>query len=271
MEQVVDDIYVINMDADKDRLNEFHSMMSSFHWGYQRYPSINGKKLSSPYQPEDDIDLLKSHLQLKNKYVKWMNFLTNSEIGCLLSHVSLWEKVANDPNKKRILIFEDDARTHLDGKTISNYLQDYYQYLDNNKMDEPDMLYLGKSLDDCMNYEKVWGNIYKSRHPLCLHAYIITKSGAQKLLKLAPYNIAIDMLPISAIKQKIINVCVFHPSIFYQDVINTKSNLRSLRSVINNTTECLSTQQYIDGDTWYYIIIIIIALVASIILFYKSL
>lgn len=265
--------YVINMDADSDRLLEFHSMMSNSNWSYIRHPAINGKQLLNSAQDQDP-----KQVQLYNKYIKILTWLSASEIGCLLSHVSLWEKVATTPNLQRILIFEDDARTHTDGNTIKRLIIDFYDYLDQNNISEPDMLYLGKSLDYCMNYEKVWGNIYKSTHPLCLHAYIITKPGAQKLLAMAPYAEAIDMIPIKAIEEKIIDVMTFHPSLYFQDIfglpiggqvsdLGTNSNLRKLRSAMNNTTECIVPQQHVTGDTWYYVIIISIGLVAALLLF----
>ena len=265
--------YVINLDTDTARLHEFDNMMADSNWGYIRQPAINGKKLINE---RDSCD--PQEIKLLDQYVKRLTWLSCSEIGCLLSHVSLWEKVAKDPNLQRIVIFEDDARTHLDGATIKKLLLDFYNYLDQKDISEPDMLYLGKSLDYCINYEKVWGNIYKSTHPLCLHAYIITKSGAKKLLDMAPYAKAIDMIPIKAIKKKIINVMAFHPSLYFQDIfglpigkkvsdLGTNSNLRKLSSALNNTAECIVPQQHITDDTWQYIIVISIAFIATLLLF----
>ena len=70
-----------------------------------------------------------------------------------------------------------------------------------------------------------------------------------------------------AIEQKRIKVNTFHPSLYFQDVFNNTSNLRTLKGAINHTTECLVSQQHVVGDTWHYIIIIVIALIAVIILF----
>lgn len=270
MESIIDDTYVINMDSDTHRLVEFSNMMAQSNWNFTRYPGVNGKHLLSSWKDINDektYQTLKSQLLAKKKYVQSVTWLSPSEIGCLLSHVSLWEKVANDETKNRIAIFEDDARTHLDGDTAYKLLSGFYHHLETNNIPEPDMLYLGKALDNCMNYEKVWDNVYTSTHPLCLHAYIITKRGAQKLLAMAPYGLAIDMIPIKAIEKKIINVMAFHPSLYFQDVFNNTSNLRSLKGAINHTTECLVSQQHVTGDTWHYLIVIVLALIAVIILF----
>lgn len=270
METLLDGTYVINMDSDIDRLEQFDTMMMSSNWNYSRYSAINGKKLLSSWSDitdPDEFNMLRDQLIMKKTFVSTLNFLSNSEIGCLLSHISLWKEVANNPEKNRIAIFEDDARTHIQGDTIYKLLSEFYNYLEINDIPEPDMLYLGKSLDDCMSYEKVWGNVYKSKHPICLHAYIITKKGAQKLLQMAPYNLAIDMVPIKAIKKGIIEVMAFHPSIYFQDVINNTSNLRKKINAINNTSDCLVSQQHITEDNWLYTIVIFIGLIATVILF----
>lgn len=270
METLLDGTYVINMDTDMARLEQFDAMMMASNWNYSRHSAINGKKLLSSWSEINDPDeynLLRDQLIMKKTFVSTLNLLSHSEIGCLLSHVSLWKEVADNPEKNRIAIFEDDARTHIQGDTIYKLLSEFYNYLETNGIEEPDMLYLGKALDDCINYEKVWGNVYKSRHPLCLHAYIITKKGAQKLLNMAPYHLPIDMIPIKAIKKGILNVMTFHPSIYFQDVLNNMSRLRETKFAVNNTTECIVSQQHITEENWLYTIVIFVGLIASIILF----
>lgn len=265
MESIVNRIYVINMDHDTVRLKEFDTMMKKNRWDYIRSPAVNGSMICKKSDKNNLESELISDLELKQKFVKTNSWLSNNEVGCMLSHVKLWKEVAYNDNLERIAIFEDDARTHTDGDTINNLLTDFYRYLIQNDIDEPDMLYLGKALDDCMNYKRVWGNIYKSRHPLCLHAYIITKKGARELLSMAPYDYAIDVIPIKAIEAKKINVMTFHPSLYFQDIFNNKSNLRDY--ALNNTTECLVFQQHVATDSWNYVIMVVIALLAAIILF----
>lgn len=271
MESIVDATYVINMDSDSERLKDFDSMMTSCNWKYTRQPAINGKKLIgmswNNINNGDDYENLKDQLIMMKKYVKHKAWLKPSEIGCLLSHVYLWEDVANDPSKKRIAIFEDDARTHLTGDNVSELIMGLYTYMSENNINEPDILYLGKSLDACLSYKKVWNNVYINHHPLCLHAYIITKQGAQKLLRLAPYMFPIDVIPIKAIERNKIVSMTFHPSLYFQDVFNNVSNLRQLGEAINNTTECLIDQQHISGYTWQFIFVIAVGIVAALVLF----
>ena len=270
MESLLDGTYVINMDKDVARLQEFGNIMAASNWKFERQPAINGKKLlgswDEPMHPNEKVQL-DAQMALKKKYVGGSLFLSKGEIGCMLSHMALWEEVATNPEKNRIAIFEDDARTHTDGDTIYRLLTGLYDYLHQNNIPEPDILYLGKALDQCMNYERVWNNVYKSTHPLCLHAYIITKQGAQKLIGMAPYSCPIDVVPIQGISKGTITAMVFHPSIYFQDIFNNVSNLRQLAAGINTTTECLVSMQHVAEDTWEYLVVILIGLVALLILF----
>lgn len=265
MESILDETYLINLDSDLKRLECFNSFMVKSNWKYKRFSAINGKKLINLYNTDDEM--LKRHLALKRKYIATLSWLTNSEIGCMLSHVSLWEEIANRAELNRVAIFEDDARTHIEASTLHKLLSEFYEHIRENEIPEPDILYLGKALDDCMSYEKVWGDVYRSRHPICLHAYIITKKGAKKLLERVPYRLPIDIIVLNAIKARVLDVMVFHPSLYFQDVVDGVSNLRSRHLAINNTAECLMMHQHIDEDVWLFILFIVLGLIAAIILF----
>lgn len=283
--EIIDETYIINMDKETNRLQTFDAMMTSEYdpnisWKYIRMPAINGKdvrnNITKTYRTDETELNLTNHLTtlsspdpqlLKEKYIKLANRMSPGELGCLLSHVFLWERIATDPSLNRIAIFEDDARTHTDIITVNKLIFDLYEHLRINGMPEPDMLYLGKALDSCMTYERVWKNVYKSYHPLCLHAYIITKTGAQKLLQYAPYDEVADIVPIKLISKRILQVMSFHPSIYFQDVINNVSSLRQLGTALNITTECLVSQQHIDGNDLKFVGGVIVAFVAALILY----
>lgn len=264
MESLLDETYLINLDSDTHRLENFDRFMTRSKWNYKRFSAVNGKAL---VRSDNNDETIKVQLELKKKYVAWLSWLSNSEIGCMLSHVSLWERVANQPDLNRVAIFEDDARTHLEIGTLHQLLSGFYNYIKDQKIDEPDILYLGKALDDCVSYEQVWGDVYRSKHPICLHAYIITKSGARKLLQQRPYRLPIDIVVLNAIKAQVLNVMVFHPSLYFQDVVGQSSNLRSQHLALNNTAECLMMHQHIDEDVWLFMLLLVIGLISVIILF----
>lgn len=316
MNNIVDKIYLINLDKDIVRLNDFDEMMRKNKWKYERFSAVYGKQLT------DEQKILKS------KYVNFPLEINPSEIGCLLSHVSLWEKVANDPKLNKILIFEDDACTHLDGSTIVRHLNELHIYLQkeetteggenhtegcispegydtigNRKRDTTksgvspvgyDILYLGKSLDMCMDYEKVVGNVYKNIMPLSLHSYILTKEGARKLLAKAPFTESIDLVVRKCLAQYNyqnskqpqgrppvegspssdgdmsllsdsssggLKGLTFHPSLYFQNVNTYDSNLRNKGASFTNVNECIPNQQYISQNEQTIIIGLIILMI----------
>lgn len=252
MDDIFDATYVINMDKDVRRLDEFKEMMDSSSWKFTRYAASDGKKLS----PEE-----------WKEYVKRDAWLSENEVGCLVSHVSLWKDILENTTHERVAIFEDDARTHVEGSTVKKLLKDLYSHLEEKGRREPDLLYLGKALDDCMKYVRVHGNVFESVHPLCLHAYVITRRGIKKLLSHLPFSQAIDLVPIRLRKKAKLSLFAFHPSLYFQDIFGNASNSRSLASGMNATTECLVSHQHVPTDTMSYVCVLLVGIVAAILLF----
>ena len=258
--------YVINLDPQSSRLKEFDTMMNHLEWPYERFQGVNGKKFVESLYNFEDPEFSKNNIALKNKYIA-TGYLTPSEIGCAMSHIALWEKIATGSDQDRTVIFEDDARTYYSMTTIRENLEGLYAHLQENNIPQPEMLYLGKALDNCLKLKHVHGMVYYSKNPLCFHAYMLTKSGAQKLLQLAPYYRPIDTIPHYGI-QKGLNVMVFQPSLFYQDVFGNNSDLRSLNAAISNVNDCAKSMDYVcDDNLMAYSAAIIIGFIAVLILF----
>ncbi len=246
--------FVINMEKDKQRLSDFDDMMKESKWQYERIEAINGNALDS------------YATKLKSKYIADYNHLSNNEIGCMLSHIKLFEKLMADEVYDQYIIFEDDARTHMNGNDVKKSISDLFKNIKNT----PDILYLGKALDYCMEYKKVWKNVYKPKRPLCNHAYLISKNGAAKILNKKPFKLAIDNEIANLIYNEKINALAYHPSIYFQDVLSYSSNLRNLSAALNNNTECIMNMHYMSIDTVEYVIYICIALIVALILFYVA-
>ena len=118
-------------------------------------------------------------------------FGPKSAIGCAMSHMKLWERVAQGDNPFQI-IFEDDIILQADFK----------QYLENALTHVPndfDLLYLGNfgsehtpnfftsvmsALGMSQKEQKINEYIKKPAVCLGLHAYIVSKQGAEKLLSM---------------------------------------------------------------------------------------
>jgi len=224
----VDKIFVINLNHNTDRLYNFSVLMNKLNYQFERFEAVNGQL----YKPD---------------------YLSPGEYGCYLSHKSLWEKIANDPDIKKAIIFEDDVDlsevledTHHAGILIEHYVTNYTY----------DIFYLGKFLDRC-DFGVLQGPVVlRSYKPLCAHAYVLTKEGAISLLNCVdgddgtPFNDkqkgprypADGYLDICIEKQKLL-VYAAHPSIFNQNTVCFNSNMRSkLGSLVLNTKECCVPQ-----------------------------
>ncbi len=152
----------------------------------------------------------------------WLEFpesMGPGHIGCALSHISIWKHIV-DQKLPYGLIFEDDALPHPEIQKLGPI---WYNQTPRNV----DMIFLGNQMnpDDYRIYDS---NQKVIQSPcFCLHAYIITYDGAQRLLTL------LESCPIDAIDKCIVSwqqkalfswVCwngtflprpypVFHPSI----------------------------------------------------------
>lgn len=79
-------IYVINLQESKNRLKLINSQFNKQNIKFTRFPAVNGKK----------IDILK----LKNDNILHNENMKKGNLGCSLSHLTLWKTLA----KKKIII-----------------------------------------------------------------------------------------------------------------------------------------------------------------------
>lgn len=248
----VDDIYVINLKKDVKRLSQFSHLMSRLNWNWNRFEAIDTNDLISNINTQ----------HMRNKYINPIVTLSAGEICCFLSHITLWKKLI-DSNKNRFLIFEDDASTLIDGPSVEEYIDKFYNHVTTKNTNEPLILYLGKSLDYCTEYKHIVNRVYQSIRPLCLHAYIINRQAAINILANS-YGIAIDLVPIELINQNCGYLAVFHPSLFFQDSIDSLSNLRSKNSQILNTSECVTSVDDISKNILIVTIVILVFIIGAI-------
>ena len=221
--------YVISLDAESERMRGFND---------------NFKDLNvTHYQAIRTSSLTEEQEELKRRYIRQGSEMSRGEIGCFLSHISLWKKLL-DSNEQSMMIFEDDARSLHSVDVLNDYVDSVTESYD--------ILYLGKCLCDCLSLRRITDSLYEVKHILCTHAYIITRSGAQKMLSSSATCSAVDQW-INKVKKKIpdLKLVAFHPSLIYQDVINTESSLRN-RSVLFNTCECRPPVVELIGEAQSY-------------------
>ena len=113
--------------------------------------------------------------------------LTDKQRGCFLSHLLLYDKIIKEKHDNT-LILEDDA--------TSDDLC-YLKNLDKFLIDGYDILFLGHCAEPKGMVVKELYTIHRSVWPRCLHAYVVSRTGARKLaafFKRKKWNLPIDEL-----------------------------------------------------------------------------
>jgi GR25 family glycosyltransferase involved in LPS biosynthesis len=166
----------------------------------------------------DKLDL--QDLINKNKLKK--EFVTgskqrNREIGCYLSHTTLYNDIKLNPNKKKYsVIFEDDfdidSREYIFTNYINNIIKDVEAY-------DFDIIYLGNLY---LNHGNLLANnVYypdKTKDLLCMHAYIINNKNIKKFTteEMMMIDDPIDNKINKLIKNRRLNALVIYPAIVHQ-------------------------------------------------------
>jgi len=184
-------INVINLDKDTERWEKLVldlSVKGVNPKAIHRLPAVYGKMLT------------KSELEIKATR-KARIWCTPGMIGCYLSHVKFWDKVASEESSYQ-MVLEDDAVVcddfHQRAQQMVNELQDNVE-----TRDQWDVLLLGAF--SCVHPERKYG-MYRAQalllgggrkqrrvtdhvqiphRPLGTHAYILSKRGAEKLMRCA--------------------------------------------------------------------------------------
>ena len=96
-------VFVINLDKDKDRLSFMDEQLSSINLSYTRIPG----KVPNEHDKVDLYDREFVSLNYKNQFRNW-------EIWCALSHYDIYKTIVENDIKKSI-IFEDDVQIDKNG------------------------------------------------------------------------------------------------------------------------------------------------------------
>ena len=197
---IINHIYVINLEQSKKRLNKLNHMANNAGITIERFPAILGKNLNFNY--------LENKGYLENK--KIINF--NGNLGCYMSHCLLLEKIYKENKYKNVLILEDDC---LINPTFRKQMDDIVEYIPQ----EFDYIMLGSGRRKGKSYNDKFlqpeeGNI--SGQNAGLFGYIVKVKNIPNILKLIKPirdNIYIDTvlrrnftkLNVYIIKENIIN------------------------------------------------------------------
>jgi len=92
------DIYYINLDRSKDRLEHINRQLNVNNLTGNRFAGVDGKLLDNNIINQVNESCINNG---KRKLLK-------GEIGCYLSHINLWKEWKNNSSNNKLLILEDD-------------------------------------------------------------------------------------------------------------------------------------------------------------------
>jgi GR25 family glycosyltransferase involved in LPS biosynthesis len=174
------DVYVINLDRSPERLAAFYKYYNETDLGHitakvERVSGVDGTLLKLDDHVSESAMAEMENAKVRGWRRRYHRELTPGAVGCYLSHESIFRKVANG-SKPYAIVFEDDAVIQPDiFKQLSAALTP-------DLPDNWDMLLMSclcrQSKEGCA------GPIYNDITDFWrLHAYIVTKAGAETVCK----------------------------------------------------------------------------------------
>jgi len=171
-----------------------------------RIPEERGKLVDAGYITEDSA-------------------LKPGEIACHVSHIQvLRDFLAN--GKEYALIFEDDMMSPNNQEDLEDIFARVFAELEELRT-KWEYLNMGRCWADCTK-ERAFGKlIYKTPNALCRHSYIVSRSGAKKLIEgtLPMHNEASDIMVAKMIDSNNLNGFSTKPALFSQNRTKFGTNL----------------------------------------------
>jgi GR25 family glycosyltransferase involved in LPS biosynthesis len=193
-------IYCINLKKSINRWNNTKKQFNKLNLEIIRFDAINGADIKiNNYLDKINLDYdttLNSECDSKIKPGLKLK-LSNSEIGCALSHFFVWEKMLTN-NINKALIVEDDIKP-------SQKLKDYDKYISKMPQDW-DIIYVSFINTGPKKY--INKNIYIPSCGFSASGYIINLKGIKKIMKEIPIRGPLDLFLLELFRKKIINVYV---------------------------------------------------------------
>jgi GR25 family glycosyltransferase involved in LPS biosynthesis len=257
----IDNIFVINLDKRKDRWNNLCKEEPFISSISERISAVNGTNIElSPY--------------IKSLFKNNTFGSKKSIMGCALSHIKIWTQIISSPGNY-FLILEDDVRF------LPNQLSIWDNYATNIPKDS-ELLYIGgvlppnkialPSVLEPVNtyWAKIKPNNFFSINTqlptfhFCTYSYIISKTGAQKLLKflfesenkmIYPVDHFLVKLSLSLktyVANPLITKCFQDDDPLYQTAeFNSITGL--FDSDICNNTECFTDEDFNENIILYHL------------------
>ena len=179
--------YVINLTETNEgrrrwKLLNRHPIISPY---INHFKGIYGKKYDYSQEVSNKIVSLDWDIgkwQGKSSKIIQMD---SGEIGCILSHRLLWEKIYNEGLESTLILEDDAIEMPINFIKLVNRLNIYLPQ-------DWDIFLLGFWLHRGNDSIKVNKYIYKVKNFCLLHSYIVSKQGVKKLLNLGIIDKPLD-------------------------------------------------------------------------------
>lgn len=175
--------YIINLDRNPERMASMSQQFDAYNLPYQRFPAVDGKKISD--EDFEEFSAARPRAKLAGKWTK-------GKMGCDLSHRGLWDIAAKSEDAYTAifegdLMFSDDFKSYM---TRTDWIPE-----------DADIVRLeGTTLMKCLIAKKPFArfesrglyrllpNKFKNAFAVGAGAYIIKKEAAQRLMD-APLDV----------------------------------------------------------------------------------
>lgn len=170
------EIYMINLKRRTERRVKMEATMKELGLDYTYFEAVDGKTLTDEILLQKGITLLPEYADPYHKRP-----MTMGEIGCFLSHFTIWQKMV-ELGQQEVLVLEDDIR-------FEPYFRERTEQLMREARDIGgwDLIYFGrKRLQENEAFLKESENFVKVSYTYWTLGYVISLEGAKKLLAVEP-------------------------------------------------------------------------------------
>ena len=242
----MDNVYCISLQKHKSEWSSILENIKSAGFVNPRiFEAVNGGDLSE--ETKKDITTPWTYYFLRNKLPRKYHAQPTSwgAIGCSLSHISLWEMLAQSTNEYMI-IFEDDIKFNDNFDFSSIVFPDSF-----------DLFFLDILWEERRGMDNETGDYRRIESPFFgMHSYIISRKCAEKLLNyVMPIEVQIDSFVHIMTSRLGLDVFVTNESVCGQ-----KTHASSIQ-----TSHCVNCYPYIVGYQSYFILFVVVILIIGII------
>ena len=157
-------VFVINLERSVDRRMDMDRQLRHLGTDYEIWSAVDGRAMDEPV-----------YMQCGGAHG-----LFRGEVGCYLSHLSLWKKI-RDEQIPLALILEDDARIDSDALTVVRDASVYASRFDVLRLSALEKQ-VGEPLAPLSGNRRL---LVPMKNPSGLAGYVLTSHGAGKLVRLA--------------------------------------------------------------------------------------